>query len=117
MRPWFTPQRLRRILYALLPLLWGLLLARYLPLGMAEAGTVLQVSFAPLNGAFAAQMPSWQADGHVIGFCQSVAVVVGLAGALVLLRRMLRAGSTALPAASLLALALAAGGRWLVALP
>ena len=117
MRPWFAPQRLRRILYALLPLLWGLLLARYLPLGMAEAGTVLQVSFAPLNGAFAAQMPSWQADSHVIGFCQSVAVVVGLAGALVLLRRMLRAGSSALPAASLLALALAAGGRWLVALP
>ena len=39
------------------------------------------------------------------------------AGALVLLRRMLRAGSAALPAASLLAVALAAGGRWLVALP
>ena len=117
LRPWFTPLRLRRILYALLPLLWGLLLARYLPLGMAEAGTVLQVSLAPLNGDLAAQLPSWRADGHVIGFCQSGAVLVGLAGALVLLRRLLRAGSSALPAASLLALALAAGGRWLVALP
>ena len=116
MRPWFASQRLRRILYALLPLLWGLLLARHLPLGMAEAGTVLQVTVAPLNGPFAAQLPSWSADGHVIGFCQSVVVVVGLVGALVLLRRMLRVGSSALPAASLLALALAAGGRWLVAL-
>ena len=117
MGPWFTPQRLRRTLYALLPLLWGLLLARYLPLGMAEAGTVLQVSMTPLHGDFASQLPSWRADSHVIGFCQSGAVLVGLAGALVLLRRMLRAGSAALPAASLLALALAAGGRWLVALP
>lgn len=117
MRPWFTPQRLRRILYALLPLLWGLLLARYLPLGMTEAGRVLQVSWAPLNGAVAARLPAWQADGHVIGFCQSGAVLVGLGAALVLLRRLLRAGSSALPAASLLALALAAGGRWLVALP
>jgi NAD-dependent dihydropyrimidine dehydrogenase PreA subunit len=116
MRPWFSPQRLRRILYALLPLLWGLLLARHLPMGMAEAGTVLQVTVAPLNGPLAAQLPSWSADGHVIGFCQSVVVVVGLVGALVLLRRLLRVGSSALPAASLLALALAAGGRWLVAL-
>jgi hypothetical protein len=117
MRPWFTPQRLRRTLYALLPLVWGLLLARYLPLGMAEAGRVLQVSFVPLDGAFAAQLPSWQGDPHVISFCQSVAVLVGGAGALVLLRRLLRPGSSALPAASLLAMALAAGGRWLVALP
>ena len=117
MAPWFKPRRLRRTLYALLPLLWGLLLARYLPLGMAEAGTVLPVSFSALNGEFAAQLPSWRADGHVIGFCQSGAVLAGLAGALVLLRRMLSAGSSALPAASLLALGLAAGGRWLVALP
>jgi hypothetical protein len=83
---------------------------------MAEAGTVLQVTVAPLNGPFAAQLPSWSADGHVVGFCQSVVVFVGLVGALVLLRRLLRVGSSALPAASLLALALAGGGRWLVAL-
>ena len=117
MVPWFKPQRLRRTLYALLPLLWGLLLARHRPLGTAKAGTVLPVSFSPLNGEFAAQLPSWRADDHLISFCQSGAVLAGLAGALVLLRRMLSAGSAALPAASLFALDLAAGGRWLVALP
>jgi polyferredoxin len=107
------------LLYAWLPLLWGLLLARHLPLGMSEAGRLLAVSLAPLpagSGDRGSVLPVWSADSHVIGFCLSLAVLVGLAGALVLLRRLLP-GRRFQVAGGLLALALAAGGRWLVALP
>ncbi len=115
LRPLLAADARRRLLYALLPLLWALLLARHLPLGMAEAGALLPVSLAPL-GAWAAALPSWSADPHVIGFCQSLALVIGAAGSLVLLRRLgprglggwLAGGSTLL---------LAGVGRWLVALP
>jgi len=62
------------LLYALLPLLWALLLARHLPLGMGEAGLLLPASFG------APALPHWQADPHVIAFCQSAAALVGVAG-------------------------------------
>ena len=108
-RPFFSVARLRRTLYGLLPLLWGLLLARHLPLGMAEAGLVLPVSFSdPL-------LPAWSADPHVIGFCQSAVVLLGWAWAVVLLRRLLANRRAAWLSASALAMALALGGRWLVA--
>jgi len=117
-RPWL-------LLYALLPLLWGLMLAHHLTLGMAEGGLVLPVSAAPLlaksrlgDGASSlaavlAGLPAWAADPHVIGFCQTLSVGLGLIGSVVLLRRLLlpdriswllQAGST---------LIVAAAGRWL----
>jgi hypothetical protein len=107
--------RLRRTLYGLLPLIWGLLLARHLPVGMAEAGDLLPVSLAPLDPAWAASLPAWRADPHVIAFCQSAAVVTGLVGALVVLRRLLQTSQLAWGGASVLAVLLAAAGRWLVA--
>ncbi len=115
LRPLLAANARRRLLYALLPLLWGLMLARHLPLGMAEAGALLPVSLAPL-GEWASALPHWSADRHVIGFCQTLALLVGAAGSLVLLRRLgprglswwLASGGTLL---------LAGAGRWLVALP
>ncbi len=108
----------RSLLYGLLPLLWALLLARHLPLGMTEAGRLLPVSLAPLlssgTAAVLPPLPAWSADAHVVGFCQSAAVLVGLAGSAVLLRRLL-AGTRWQLAAFGLAVLLAAGGRWLVA--
>jgi hypothetical protein len=109
-RLWFSLPRLQRTLYGLLPLVWALLLARHLPIGMAEAGTVLSMS-----GLAAA--PAWSADPHVIAFCQSAAVFLGFSWALVLLRRQLARSRPVWLAASALALLLAAAGRWLVALP
>ena len=115
----FSDARLNRTLYGLLPLIWALLLARHLPLGMGEAGMVLPVSLAPVAQRFDPQwlalVPSWQADPHVIGFCQSAAVVAGVVWAVVLLRRQLANSLTAWLGASLLAISLAAAGRWLVA--
>jgi hypothetical protein len=93
---------------------------------MAEAGMVLPVSAAPLMAtpllgegpgslaAVLAGLPAWSADPHVIGFCQTLAVGLGLIGSVVLLRRLLlpdrlgwllQAGGT---------LVLAAAGRWLI---
>jgi len=105
------------LLYALLPLLWAAMLADHLALGMAEAGLVLPVSLAALlahHGAggwlFGLGLPAWSADQHVIAFCQSVALAVGMGGSLVLLRRLLlpdRAGWLA-QGAALLGLGLAA---------
>nr|WP_254896236.1 sigma 54-interacting transcriptional regulator [Synechococcus sp. HK05] len=109
-RIWFSPARLIRTLYGLLPLIWALLVARHLPLGMAEAGTLL-----PVSGLLAG--PAWSADPHVIAFCQSATVVLGLSWAVVLLRRQLARSRQAWLGASALALLLAAAGRWLVALP
>jgi hypothetical protein len=120
-RPWL-------VLYALLPLLWGLMLAHHLAMGMAEGGRVLRVSAAPLLGsswlgeghdtlaAVLAGLPTWSADPHVIGFCQTLAVGVGLVGSVVLLRRLLlpeRLGWLVLAVATLI---LAVAGLWVVAL-
>jgi NAD-dependent dihydropyrimidine dehydrogenase PreA subunit len=112
-RPFFSAARLRRTLYGLLPLVWGLLLARHLPLGMAEAGLLLPVSVGEGLGDLA--LPAWSADPHVIGFCQSAVVLLGWSWAVVLLRRLLANRRSAWLSASALALALALGGRWLVA--
>ncbi len=111
----FSAERLRRALYGLLPLIWALLLARHLPVGMAEAGALLPVSFAPLAPAWAAGLPAWRADAHVVAFCQSAAVLTGLVGALVVLRRLLQSSRLAWGGAALLAVLLAGAGRWLVA--
>jgi polyferredoxin len=104
------------LLYSLLPLLWGLMLAHFLPLGMAEAGGVLPVSVGDSWPELAAALPAWRADPHVIGFCQSAAVAVGVGGSMLMLRRLLQAGGWRWPLLSLGALALGAWGRWLVAI-
>jgi hypothetical protein len=106
----FSHERLLRTLYGLLPLVWALLLARHLPLGMAEAGQLLPVSLGQ------PALPAWSADAHVIGFCQSAVVLGGLIWAVALLRRQLANSRLAWGGASVLALALAAAGRALVAL-
>jgi len=95
----------RRWLYACLPLLWALLLARHLPLGMLEAGTVLPAGW-----------PSWQADHHVIGFCQTVVVGIGWLGAAVLLRRLVDLNSRGWLTGTMMLLLMGMAGRWLVAL-
>jgi len=120
-RPFFSVARLRRTLYGLLPLIWALLLARHLPIGMAEAGALLPVSLAPLAASAAEPwlqaLPAWRADGHVIAFAQSLVVFAGLAAAVVVLRRLLANSRPAWLGASVLAIALAIAGRWLVAAP
>lgn len=113
-RPMLAARQRRLLLYALLPLLWALLLSRHLPLGMAEAGRLLPVSVAPLTPA-AARLPAWSADSHVIAFCQSAAVLLGLAWTAVLLRRLWPAPRLQLAGLGI-AVLLAAAGRWLVAL-
>jgi polyferredoxin len=119
-RPWL-------LLYALLPLLWGVLLAHHLALGMAEAGRVLPVSAAPLLSSWRleeapspllswlARLPAWSADPHVIGFCQTLAVGVGLAGSVVLLRRLLLPARLGWILQAAFTLVMAGAGRWLVA--
>ncbi len=114
-RPEVAASRLRLSLYALLPLLWALMLADHLPLGMAEAGLVLPVSVAPWWPEAPGWLPAWSADGHVIAFCQSLVVAVGVAGSVVLLRRLLQPLRWGWLALGWLALGLGAGGRWLVA--
>ena len=95
----------RRWLYAGLPMLWALLLARHLPIGMAEAGTVLPDGW-----------PQWSADTHVIGFCQSTVVVIGWVGAVILSRRLLDLDRWAWVMGSMVLLLVSLGGRRLVAL-
>ena len=95
----------RRWLYAGLPLVWALLLARHLPIGMAEAGTLLP------NG-----WPQWSADPHVIGFCQSIVVAIGWIGAAILSRRLLDLNRRAWVMGSMVLLVVSLSGRWLVAL-
>ena len=95
----------RRWLYAGLPMLWALLLARHLPIGMAEAGTVLPVGW-----------PQWSADPHVIGFCQTILVVIGWVGAVILSRRLLDLDRRAWFTGSMVLLLVSLSGRWLVAL-
>lgn len=110
-RGWPARRRPWLLLYALLPLLWALMLAHHLALGMAEAGRFLLVSAAPWGLA----LPAWSADPHVIGFCQSLVVLIGLGGSVVLLRRLLVPDRFGWLALALLALGLAAAGRALVA--
>jgi hypothetical protein len=52
----------------------------------------------------------------VIAFCQTSAVLAGCCGSVVVLRRLLENSRPGWLAASGLALLLACGGRWLVAL-
>lgn len=111
------PSRLRLGLYAGLPLLWALLLADHLPMGMAEAGRLLPVSLAPWHEDLASSLPAWSADPHVIAFCQSTALLLGLGGTLVLLRRLLQPPRWSGLALAALAVGLAVAGRWLVAAP
>ena len=85
-------------------MLWALLLARHLPIGMAEAGTVLPDGW-----------PQWSADTHVIGFCQSTVVVIGWVGAVILSRRLLDLDRWAWVMGSMVLLLVSLGGRWLVA--
>jgi len=106
-RPWL-------VLYALLPLVWALLLAQHLALGMAEGGQLLPVSLAPWPG-MATQLPVWRADAQVIGFCQSLVMAVGVVGAAVLLRRLLLPTWRGWLAGTVLLLGLGVAGRWLVA--
>ena len=94
-----------RWLYAGLPLLWALLLARHLPTGMAEAGTVLPHGW-----------PQWSADPHVIGFCQTLVVGIGWIGAAILSRRLLDLDRKAWVMSSMVLLLVSFSGRWLVAL-
>ena len=107
LRPLLGAQRWRDGLYGLLPLLWGVLLARHLPLGLGEAGLLLPVSFGP-------GWPGWSADAHVIGFCQTLAVAAGALASVVLLRRMLRQEGGLHWLAALVTVLLAAAGRRLV---
>ena len=92
----------RRWLYSGLPLLWAVLLARHLPMGMREAGMVLPAGW-----------PHWSADPHVIGFCQSITVMVGVVGAIILGRRMLKPDIRIWLQGGMMVL-LACAGRWLV---
>ena len=107
--------RLRLALYAGLPLLWALMLADHLPLGMEEAGRVLPVSLSPWRPDLAARLPSWSADPHVVAFCQSTVVWIGLGGTVVLIRRLLQPRRMSGLGLAGLALAVAGAGRWLVA--
>ena len=93
----------RRWLYTALPLLWSVLLARHLPIGMAEAGTVLPIGW-----------PQWSADPNVIGFCQSLAIAVGWLGCVVLLRRLISRQRQPWLTASGALLVLALASRWVV---
>ena len=89
-----------RWLYAGLPLLWALLLARHLPIGMAEAGTVLPHGW-----------PQWSADPHVIGFCQTLVVGIGWIGAAILSRRLLDLDRRAWVMGSMVLLLVSFSGR------
>jgi hypothetical protein len=93
---------------------------------MAEAGMVLPVSAAPLlavsrfgegAGSLAvvlAGLPAWAADPHVIGFCQTLAVGLGLIGSVVLLRRLLLPDRLGWLLQAVSILIVAAAGRWLM---
>jgi len=74
------------------------------------------VSVAPWLGGSAAQLPSWSADLHVIGFCQTLAVGLGLVGSVVVLRRLLLPDRLGWLLQAALTLVMAGAGRWLVAL-
>jgi polyferredoxin len=108
-------RRRRLVLYALLPLLWALMLAHHLVLGMAEAGMLLPLSLASRWPDLALRAPGWSADPHVIGFCQTLVVLLGVAGSSLLLRRLLQPARWQWVGLSVLCLGLGLAGRWLVA--
>lgn len=112
----FSHKRTRRTLYGLLPLIWALLLTRHLPTGLSEAGQLLPVSLAAMNWSWTQSLPAWQADFHVIAFCQSTVVLIGWGGSVFLLRRQLATDRMAWLGASGFALGLTLAGRWLVAM-
>ncbi|MEB3303113.1 MAG: 4Fe-4S binding protein, partial [Cyanobacteriota bacterium] len=112
-----SASRLKLALYAGLPLLWSLMLADHLPLGMGEAGRVLPVSLSPWRSDLAGLLPAWSADGHVVAFCQTLVVVCGTAGTVVLLRRLLQPALPAWLGITSLTVFIAGAGRWLVAGP
>ena len=114
LRVWLGAGRARLLLYALLPLLWALMLAHTLPLGMGEGGRLLPVSLAPLVPA-ATALPAWSADPHVVAFCQSLCTGVGVVGTTVLLRRLLLPDLWRWLALCALAAGLGLAGRVLVA--
>jgi polyferredoxin len=114
LRAWLGAGRARLLLYALLPLLWALMLAHTLPTGMGEGGRLLPVSLAPLVPA-AAALPAWSADPHVVAFCQSLCTGVGVVGTAVLLRRLLLPDLWRWLALCALAAGLGLAGRVLVA--
>lgn len=101
-------------LYGFLPLVWALLLARHLPVGMGEAGQLLPVSLWPWLGEQAQKLPSWSADPHVIAFCQSAVMLVGALWSLVMLRRLLNPQQGRWLASAVAGL-IALFGRWLIA--
>jgi len=72
---WAAPPVVRQGLFALAPLVWGLMLAQHLGLSMSEAGALLQVSLAPWLGDKAASLPAWRADPRVIAFCKNAALL------------------------------------------
>ncbi len=111
----FTVPKLRPGLYGCFPLLWVLMLADHLPMGMEEAGRLLPVSLASWPD-LAQQLPAWSADTHVIAFCQTAVVLMGLGGSVVLLRRLLAPRWLGWLGLGGLAVLLAGVGRWLVAL-
>ncbi|NDD22345.1 MAG: hypothetical protein EB094_10280, partial [Synechococcaceae bacterium WBA_3_309] len=59
--------------------------------------------------------PGWSADSHVLAFCQSAVLIVGVAGSLLLLRRLLLGEGRLLWLTTALTVVLGLGGRWLVA--
>ena len=112
----YEAQRLQRTLYGLLPLLWALLLASHLPIGMDEAGTLLPVSFSALPLVAPDHLPSWRADPHVIGFCQSAVISAGGIASVITLRRLFNHRRSAWLMACTVMVAIAISGRWLVGL-
>ena len=94
----------RRWMYAALPLLWAVMLARYLPLGMAEGATLLPSAW-----------PQWSADFHVISFCQSFVIALGWIGTVLLLPRLITKQRLEWLLGSGVMLLTALMGRWLVA--
>ena len=58
--------------------------------------------------------PEWQADPHIIGFCQPLAITIGLGTALVMVRRLPVPNRRTMLVGSMVLLLLGLGGRWLV---
>jgi len=75
---------------------------------------VLPVSLAPWWPETAARLPTWSADPHLIGFWQSLVLLVWVGGSVLLLRRLLRQAWRPWLLVSLVPLALGLGSRWLV---
>jgi hypothetical protein len=83
---------------------------------MEEAGSLLPVSFSALPLVAPDQLPSWRADPHVIGFCQSAVISAGAIASVITLRRLLSHRRSAWLMACTLMVAIAISGRWLVGL-